>query len=829
MTFKAVILQDAALRQLLIDKFGENTLTANYFDNLALRDEGIQIFENGQYKSTIVSLGADARVSSKPALQSPTINSAEIATDGLNNPYVSLNFSISRQVLEGAGVVAFRVWRKKVNPASLGQNVQVFAKSDYDMLAKGSTKVGKFSPERKVQFFIDRSLQPEVAKNVNLFELLQRNISQQTPIAFVGNQTSVAPKIPDATAESYDADFIRIGEINYRNFAEQQKLKQTYVIQKDTISLIFDDVRVAYGSAYVYAISAYASNNEESGFSQPISLVLLNLTGIEEPAQLLVKQTRETKTELSGIVEIKDNIKNVYIFRRDAASAAIFELIAVGNPKNGAFYFSDSQLLYGHTYTYRVILENIFGVVSDPKEITFSCTTQGTIEKSRSHNLALPILVASPDTFLGGIKLSIFPNDPRVIYYTLERRDLTLHEKQFSVPGTKQRKFWLSNQFAVLSDSSGSQSTLSSIKASSSSLPTDTSFVKVSQPIEFTDTFLLPDHYYQYRTTGVDVFGNKTSYAFASLASKFTGPLRAPTSLSYQILRETPFRVKINWIDDNAVAYSQAQNETQRKLLDLNLLANNLSTQQVDYLQSLLDRPDLKKLDIAKETAALDLTAKQVTALQNQIVGIEAAKNVFKYTVQRRKAGDVNYETFPLTENSFLVDEIVAADFLPFFSGAIEDNFGVLEDSVPPENPGSIVRPFNVPPFMQSEQIYEYRVAAQSLTGGQSAYSNPLTLLCSTTVSQPSGLTARVLNEKVKPLVVFLDWQVEPYKTQPDHWRIERRLVNTTDDYQVIGNAYITTQYFDRNLQFGKQYQYRVRSIGITGAESGNIETTVQT
>lgn len=785
----------------------------------------INVFEDGAFKIVSVSLGTDVRVGSTPALQPPIIINGEIDLDGLNNPYIVLNCNIPTTVLNGADIISFYIYRKKVAAEDLGQQVEAFAKADFDMIGNGATETGQFSADRKAQFQIDSSLAPIVSTNTNLFTLQQVSTAQSI------SQPSLQVEAGTSIAANLDATFIKIAEVNYAQYQANAQLKQVYVTNTATSSFSYTDVTVQYGAGYQYCVSSYSSNSTESAKSQVVSAVVLDLKPINQPLSLNVKQIIDTEIQITGTVQASDLIKNVYLFKRDSQSASAFELIAANPPSHNGFSFTDSdQLIYGHTYVYRILLENIFGVVSEPIESSILCSGQNVIPKSRSHNLALPIVLATPDSTLDGIKVTVYPNDPKVIYYNLDRRNLTQKEKVFAIPGNPMGDFWQTNQFPVVALSSSSSinsSTLVSASLSNSLLP-QSNFLTFANPIQFTDTFIQDQNFYQYRVAGVDIFGNTTSYGFASLAADFVDPLRAPVNLSVEVLRQNPFRVKISWTDDNLMALSEDNNSSEQQYLSLALQALNLNQSQIDYLNDFISASGSANLDLTSALQSYNLTSTQIQNIQNQISNLTVATNTYKFILQRRQYGQSVYEQFPLTQDFYVIDDAPCLDPVPFSTGSRTDTFGSLSSSAQNVS-ASIVRPFNLPEFLSNEQVYEYRVAVQSLSGAMSPFSDSVSILCSANISQPTNLSASVLNPNFTPVVVHLQWGVDSLQSFPDHWQIERKTTAPTDGYIVVGNAYLSTEYFDRGLQLGTGYMYRITSISVTSVQSEPMEVSVQT
>jgi len=91
-------------------------------------------------------------------------------------------------------------------------------------------------------------------------------------------------------------------------------------------------------------------------------------------------------------------------------------------------------------------------------------------------------------------------------------------------------------------------------------------------------------------------------------------------------------------------------------------------------------------------------------------------------------------------------------------------------------------------------------------------------------ISEPVNLKAEILNKKIKPTSVRLSWTIDKEKAAPDHWTIERKFDVDNDTFEVIGKSYIEPQFFDRDVEIGNSYIYRIKSIDTLGRESDFFE-----
>jgi len=787
-----------------------------------------KVFESGTYRSTTVSLGLNPAVGSKPLLSPPTITSGQIEMDGLNNPYTVVNFEIDQQTVDDNSVVAFKVYRQEVPAEDLAQEVEAFSKADFDKISQQSTRSGKFSAEKKAAYTIDQFKQSQVNLNTNLHNL------QAT-----SNQQNFGSIINDPSATGYPDYFASkppkvagpvqlVATINYQDAEAKSKLKQVYVKTKNKVTLSYTDHNVAFGTGYIYTLTSYCSTSDESGESDSISMVVLNLKGINRPTTCQVKQVSETKANLIVSMNPADLVKYVYVYRRNSEDLT-FHPFDIAVNANNSVTIVDEDLEYLNSYVYRVLLENVFGAVSEPVEVKLTCTTQHIVNRTRSNNLKLPIILASQDQNSDGIKLTIFPNDPRVLYYELERRNLTAGETVFNVPQNKTHQLWPLNQFFVKQLTGSLSTTIAANSIASGSLPAQSQFIKFADRIEFVDKVITGKNYYQYRTAGYDLYGNVTGYGFASLAARSKNVLRAPINFVAETLRETPFRVKLTWEDDNQASLAEQNNSAQQRYLQVALQQASLSKQQQDFVQTMVENQDIRKVDVNALLAPYNVTKAQLDAIQTELSALQNISNPLRFQLQRRLSGDAVYSSFPYTENNFVIDEVATPDSIVFSPSKLSSSAMPQSSSLVAGSTASLSRSFGIPPFMQSQQVYQYRVAATTLDGATSDFSIPITVIASAQISDPVSFSASILNPRVTPIVVRLQWALDPLKNRPDHWRIERRVNVPSDTYRVIGNSYLDNVYFDRSAQIDQQYIYRIRSVSAVGDESNTQTTSIST
>jgi hypothetical protein len=241
------------------------------------------------------------------------------------------------------------------------------------------------------------------------------------------------------------------------------------------------------------------------------------------------------------------------------------------------------------------------------------------------------------------------------------------------------------------------------------------------------------------------------------------------------VLRGFPFRVKISWDDDNVIAFDDPQ----------------------------------KLFDGESE--------------------LEKKPNNVLYKVQRRKLGEVFYETFPTTANNFIIDEVSAIDAVNFEGKKINDTYA-RQDNVSSRDEklklkDDIRRAFKLPNFLKENDIYFYRIIALSKGGEESNASEEFQISTLPDLSDPIDFAAEANNTKVRPVTVKLSWITEDTKSRPDRWVIEKKFDTDNDSFSVIGTSYLVEEFFDRNVELGNTYIYRIKAFDVIGRESAYFET----
>jgi hypothetical protein len=722
-------------------------------------------FEGVSTKSSVFVVGNDPRVSSQH-LSTPELTYIELLKDGLQNPYVQINWQLKREDIDSGQIISFDVYRRLKKPEESPSffNVESFDRDAFDKLANKNKKVGTFSEERKAITNIKRSLIDLSNLNSNLS--LQKQV-ETTNVLLPPKANPVGYSTPSSLSLN-NYNYVKVGSVNYSKFLAEEKQKFLQNIDRNFARMYFRDKGVGYGYTYEYYIVSVAKQFGKNINSNSVIVTVEDFSPPHAPSAISVKQTKETEVQVMVSFDTNSSPHRALIYKKSDFTVS-FVFLGALSVKSNHIIFTDDTIKYGQNYTYRIFVQNIHGLISDPIQVDFFSSVTKVTAESKSNNFKTPILTAVQDQNSDFIKINIFPNDPLIAYYVLERRDLTNKEKKFISPGKDTNGFggtgWSSNYFFVNKRKEEVQNDQGN------------SVTKVTfDQIQFIDDTVQIPHVYQYRIRGYDLYGNGSSYSLALVSTQGKKSVRTPINVRQEVLRAFPLRYKILWDDDN--------------------LVNNLEQK--------------------------DLFAAQADAKADII-----------YKVQRRKIGQNVYESFPLTPNNFIVDEVVSADPVDFRNQALPDANFTRESSLEVteqeyEANSKQRRAFGMPNFLLDGDTYFYRIVAINKQDEESNATEEFKILSlAPEISDPVRFGAEILNSKVKPIIARLFWEVDNTKAFPDFWTIERKVDTVNEDFRQIGNSYIQLQYFDFNLAPGNTYIYRIRSYDVIGRVSKTVEARI--
>lgn len=179
--------------------------------------------------------------------------------------------------------------------------------------------------------------------------------------------------------------------------------------------------------------------------------------------------------------------------------------------------FVDKDVVVGKTYNYRIYAVDVFGNKSQAKEVEYFFNERN----KRFTNLIKPTVLAEKKTGTDNVLLTIESSDDRIIKYFVEKRNLTINEKEFTNPYTQSHiKFGNKRNFG----GKFFEGIVSRTRENNWTGVID----RNSDKEIFIDSTTKYDFVYQYRIYGVDRFGEKTSFSFSDLIFISRKPILDP-------------------------------------------------------------------------------------------------------------------------------------------------------------------------------------------------------------------------------------------------------------------------------------------------------------
>lgn len=451
-------------------------------------------------RSTIFSIGSDSRVGSVQ-LSTPNLFLIEILRDSLKQLYIRINWKIPRFDIDSGKIIGFNVYRRRLSTFF----DKKLTSKQFEKLTANLKKNGEFSEQKKGIFNVKRGTIPQNSLNSN--------------IKIQENQEDAGFSLPKVN------NFEKIAFVDYTQFIGKEKLKTVFSVDSENISIFYEDLTVGLGEEYDYFVSAVSSYLEETFQSETIHVFVEDNEQISPP-EVLVKQINENSILLNVTYKKQDQIDDVIIYRQEIDNDSLFVKIAeLKDVDFSAASFLDEKAFFGKEFIYRIFVRNIHGVLSPPKEIKFFSSTN--IQKSQSNNIRQPVFNAIQQKNIA--RLVISPNDTKILFYKIDRRDLFIDERKFIVPSKETNGYggngWSSNQIF---------------------------YDRINPvPVEFIDDTVSAGHVYQYRIAGEDRFGNKSSNSYQTIEIIKQELLKSPINIGIQTLRENPLRIKLTWDDAN--------------------------------------------------------------------------------------------------------------------------------------------------------------------------------------------------------------------------------------------------------------------------------------
>lgn len=625
-----------------------------------------------------------------------------------------------------------------------------------------------------------------VGSNVNVGVRLGDRQQQQVE----GNRSQSVLVVSDANRlEFSEIAFIMLDQARSRRVGE-------------LVEISYDDETVSYGRGYRYFVVTVDKNLQQSARSQVVGTTIEGLRVPERPSWV---SATPDQASVSLSIAVEDQLVEKFeVYRFEDSSSRTRQVLAqtisdtegfsqrsqlrtigannyllVGECQNGmktGGQFIDAFVSPGRHYRYRVYSVDVFG---NKSESPFELDSYVPDRQQQLVDLRAPALLAEVDAPTGRVRLTFRTDDEHLEHVRIERRDLTVGQSSFSTPGSPPR--------TTLGPGRGVKGRRSLEGERLYDVSPDVvwngvfSVVTGEQQV-FIDATVSYDHIYQYIAWGEDRYGNRSSYA-----------LSVPLLVIRRPFINTPVGVAASLLSGST---------------------GEITSAVISWTEGNLDK------------SAEDLIGDQSALSQSQVRTM--------YQVQRLRAGEERWATFPLQTGTTLLDG-------PVVSGSASD------------------APKFRPLYPELNQTYFYRVQAVQTGAFISNFSSPVSLFTGFDVTQPLDFVARTPPVYQRPFYVMLNWGTFDPSGVVDRWEIERASVNNfaaarlnlknPDDFSNISfqpyrtvfreSSRFSSQvedpntsgtvsptivgehcFMDTQVDFGNSYFYRIRAVSPEGMTS---------
>jgi hypothetical protein len=484
----------------------------------------------------------------------------------------------------------------KLNPIDPIRNVRVSV--DGSTATRQLSSTTKAKADDVAESTISQFLIPDAFANVDKSVINDlkslRNIQIQNPtlrVAFESDSIIVGRKTVGAASGLGDAQASTFASVvsNVSNFVIEKNNaacfkeiafippdKMTRNIIGDTVEYTFDDESISYGKSYSYYILSVDKNMQESVRSK---IVTIDVDGFRVPECPRRVNTSVQRSVVSLAMSVEDKlIEKFEIYRKETdrgfvkpevrnlsvisgRSGMTLEKVARVRQQNnfiqigesfigsmGSSTFFDRSAIPGMKYTYRVYSVDIFGNKSEcPRELELYIPEP----QLKQNELRKPTMTVEVDSKTNKMKITFSSDDSRIKSFFIERRDLTIGQLGFSIPGAPSRTIFGNP------DVGRSSSRFDGPKLSDGdrSLQWNGHFENDGEEITFIDVTSQVEHTYQYRVYGVDRFGNISPYdvsrpVFVANRPMVNAPVNLSSSLVYNANGDVQ-GVRLTWDNGN--------------------------------------------------------------------------------------------------------------------------------------------------------------------------------------------------------------------------------------------------------------------------------------
>jgi hypothetical protein len=306
--------------------------------------------------------------------------------------------------------------------------------------------------------------------------------------------------------------------------SQKGKIKKTIELSPSVFSYMHKNIEIIsnknYFKTYSYQVIAYTDVSSKA--SEIEKFDPREIYEVEPPQQITFSIKNEAIYFSIQCSKKSKFTTNIFVFKKHFDDD-VFERIAVLKYKDQLFI--DKEVSLGHFYEYRFMSYDLFGHFSQNIVKIDVFIWNKNYSKSKTNSLFDPIPIAqfaresSKEQY---IKLKVSNIDPRCIWYKVERRDVSEKRLQF-----KEVEQWTSG--SLIKNTNG-------------------------QEIEFLDSVVRDNTFYQYSVYGVDKFSNRTDTRQSNVVycGLLTDEMPAtPIDLDGEVINDFPTGVKLTWVDDN--------------------------------------------------------------------------------------------------------------------------------------------------------------------------------------------------------------------------------------------------------------------------------------
>jgi predicted RNA-binding protein with TRAM domain len=554
------------------------------------QDEAIQADER-EVSNIVINTDKDPRVSSFKQWDAPKIEFIEIKKSLTNSPYCSINWSMPQNDVKAGNIKSFKIYRR------------VWGDDEVKASPKYREKLNTAFSRRVIEIIGEENISNrKTPRLVSNFSLNQDFL----------NEPQVMDDPIDYMDELKKRQFQEIAEISISKFLKQEARRLVFRQDSQILNMRFEDRTVKYGDVYEYLITSINDEGEDSARSERIVVKIDDRRPIPPP-KLTVKQIDTITTKLIIKPESGFNIDKIILFTRGRQQLTY--------SYKGAYELNSDTLekkitsTPGHPLSFRVFAIDAFGEISIPAEHTLTPISKYVAPQSRFNTLQNPILKTEQAEGSSNVLVKIYPNDPKIIAYNLDRKDLTINERKYTLPDKEYSNYggtgWEGGGIFYVEHKNIERKKTNTGNEEISR----TDFIKLGKEITFIDDTTNIGHAYSYRLRGRDLFNNPTGSAFSLITIEGAAALAKVESVRYEVIRKNPLLIKLSWnhlMKSGIKFIVQRRREDQSNYVAFPETESNFIFDEVvniNFLQFITDkRPDDYVPNLNNQTTSIPIT-----------------------------------------------------------------------------------------------------------------------------------------------------------------------------------------------------------------------------